>query len=193
MCCWCWLHASLNCCVKCQTALLASKFSSWKIKKEEAYFKLSLSELFQLPAFTLLLSLFSCFFFVSVGNQWAIRGRRSFISCLVSAEQAHHHCHHRYYEQQWCSMRLLGFNWLLRYTRLASFAGLVIWLSLCENVCLCVMSSRWSCNKVSLLKTEQTLAIWLLWHRGELQANAWLTHRIIQDLYREMLFSISDS
>lgn len=113
-----------------------------KKKKKEAYFKLSLSELFQLPAFTppppLALLMFFFFFFVSVGNQWAIRGRRSFISCLVSAERAHHRCHHRYYEQQWCSMRLLGFNWLLRYTRLASFAGLVIWLSLCENVCMCV-------------------------------------------------------
>lgn len=40
--------------------------------KKEAYFKLSLSELFPLPAFTLLLSLFSCFFFLS---QWGINER----------------------------------------------------------------------------------------------------------------------
>lgn len=38
----------------------------------------------------------------------------------------HHRRHHRYYEQRRrCSARLLGFNWLLRYTGLASFAGLV--------------------------------------------------------------------
>lgn len=71
MCCWCWLHASLTCCVKCQTALLASKFSSWKIKKE-AYFKLSLSELFQLPAFTPPPLALLMLFFLS---QWGINER----------------------------------------------------------------------------------------------------------------------
>lgn len=54
----------------------------------------------------------------------------------------HHHRHHRYYEQRRCSARLLGFNWLLRYTGLASFAGLVIEPSLCERLFVCVVSPR---------------------------------------------------
>lgn len=60
------------------------------------------------------------------------------VLCGLGGAGNHHRRHHRYYEQRRrCSARLLGFNWLLRYTGLASFAGLVIEPSLRERLFVC--------------------------------------------------------